>query len=161
MANRGGTTTNSSQWFFNTSDNTAGPWAPGQYTTFGAVLDAESQDTLNALVALPTTLDQAYPLANQGSANTNVPVRSIAAINARQAFSPKDDLIIVNRVAALFDVAATPGASRSIATVAAVASTAPSAVPSPTPAAASASKASAFSALVVDRKHSVLDDTAE
>jgi cyclophilin family peptidyl-prolyl cis-trans isomerase len=153
MANAG-VNTNTSQWFFNAGDNTSA-WAPGAYTVFGGILDAESQTTLNALLALPTTGNSAYPLAGQ-SGNTNVPVRSIQAINDRQAFSPKDDLIIVNRVAALFDVAATPGASRSLA----VANATPSAVPSPTPTVAAAS-ASAFSALAIDRKQSVLDDTAE
>lgn len=117
MANTGAPNSNGSQWFFNTDDDTAA-WAPGQYTTFGAILDAESQATLDALQALPTSGSQgSYPLAGQ-SGNTDVPVRSIEAINARQAFSPKDDLITVDRVAALFDIVATPGtgATRSLAT---------------------------------------------
>ena len=141
MANAG-PNTNTSQWFFNTADNT-GAWNPGDYTTFGGVLDAESQTTLEALVTLPTSGGSAYPLAGQGS-HTNVPVRSIEAINERQAFSPREDLITVDRVAALFDIAATPGTARGVAR-----SVAPAAAVATIP---------TVSALAIDEKNSVLCD---
>ena len=153
MANTGAPNSNGSQWFFNTDDDTAA-WAPGQYTTFGAILDAESQTTLDALQALPTSGSSSYPLAGQ-SGNTDVPVRSIQAINARQAFSPKDDLITVDRVAALFDVVATPGtgASRSLATAPA----------NNTTAGVTRAVAPTFSTVPVDNKRNsvLVDDAAE
>jgi cyclophilin family peptidyl-prolyl cis-trans isomerase len=151
LANHG-VNTNGSQWYFNTADNT-GAWNPGDYTTFGAILDAESQTTLDALVTLPTSGTGAYPLAGQ-SGNTDVPVRSIAAINARQAFSPKDDLITVDRVAALFDVAATPVAGAARALVSPPTSTTVGG-------AVTRSVAPTFSVVAVDpKKNSVLDDAA-
>jgi cyclophilin family peptidyl-prolyl cis-trans isomerase len=105
MANAGANTA-TSEFFFNVKDNPGLDTTPGTYAVFGAVLDAESQNTLNALAALETSLNQQYPLSDGG--HYNVPLRSIAAINARQSFSPKDDLIVVQRIAQLFDIAATP-----------------------------------------------------
>jgi cyclophilin family peptidyl-prolyl cis-trans isomerase len=169
MANAGANTA-TTQWFFNVNTNSGLDTTPGTYAVFGAVLDAESQTTLDALLALPTTGSSlAFPLAGQ-TTNTDVPIRSVQAVIDRSpdaahgnyVFSPKDDLITVDRVAALFDVAATPGASRSLAAAAAaVTNNVPSAVPTPAPTAAGAVNASAFSALAIDRNHSVLDDTAE
>lgn len=121
MANAGtqnGHGTNNSQWFFNVNTNTGLDQTPGSYTVFGAVLDAESQNTLNALLSLETSGAQGvYPLGPSDQA-TDVPVRSIAAINARGSLSPKDDLLTVDRVAMLMDVVAPPGASKPAAIVA-------------------------------------------
>ena len=151
MANAGGNHTGSSQWFFNAKDNSGAlDTTPGTYTVFGAVLDADSQNTLNALLALPNSGNQGnYPLGgdpnNQSDPNdvqsTNVPIRSIQAINDRHTadpthtFSPKDDLITVDRVAMLMDVVAPPGASKPAAVVAnpaaVVAQTTPTPVATP------------------------------
>jgi cyclophilin family peptidyl-prolyl cis-trans isomerase len=111
MANAGADTA-TSEWFFNVKDNPGLDTTPGTYAVFGAVLDAESQNTLDALAALETSLNQQYPLSDGG--HYNVPVRSIAAINARQSFSPKDDLIVVQRIAQLFDIAATPNVQSAV-----------------------------------------------
>jgi cyclophilin family peptidyl-prolyl cis-trans isomerase len=131
MANAGANT-NTSQWFFNTGDNTSA-WNPGDYTVFGGVLDAESQTTLDALIALPTTGDSvSVPLNTADSAHIenhpNVPIRSVQAVidrspnasSGQYVFDANQDLITVDRVAALFDVAATPGtgAARSLAATA-------------------------------------------
>jgi cyclophilin family peptidyl-prolyl cis-trans isomerase len=111
MANAG-LNTATSEWYFNVKANPGLDSTPGTYAVFGAVLDAESQNTLDALAALETSLNQQYPLSDGG--HYNVPVRSIAAINARQAFSPKDDLIVVQRIAQLFDIAATPNVQSAV-----------------------------------------------
>jgi len=105
MANAG-VNTATTEWYFNVNTNSGLDTTPGTYTVFGAVLDAESQNTLDALAALETSGNTQYPLSDGG--HYNVPVLSIAAINARQAFSPKDDLVIVQRIAQMFDAAATP-----------------------------------------------------
>ena len=69
------------------------------------VADAASQATLNALLKYPQSSD-------------DVPIRDITAFNARGSFSPKDDAVIVSRVAMLMDPTATPivGAKRSLTT---------------------------------------------
>jgi cyclophilin family peptidyl-prolyl cis-trans isomerase len=117
MANAG-VNTNTSQFFFNVTNNTSGlDGTHGSFTVFGVVADAASQATLNALLAFPTTGTVAYPLAGQGG-NLDVPIKSIPAINQRGSFSPKDDLIIIGRVAMLMDPTATPvtGVQRSLTT---------------------------------------------
>lgn len=140
MANSGGIHSASSQWFFNVANNTVldstTTGGVGTYTVFGAVLDAESQTTLNALDALPTSGNNGvYPLgADPNDQSKNVPVLSIPAINARGHLSPKDDLVVVSRVAMLMDVVATPGsAKRSLVSnpAAVVATTTPTPVATP------------------------------
>src|SRR5260221_11718830 len=92
---------NTSQWFFNVNANTGLDQPPGSYSVFGAVLDAESQATLDALLSLPTSGHTGvYPIGPSDQA-TDVPVRSIAAINARGSLSPKDDLVPADRLARL------------------------------------------------------------
>ncbi|MDB5320563.1 MAG: hypothetical protein JWN40_2194 [Phycisphaerales bacterium] len=138
MANAGANTA-TTEYFFNTKANPGLDAVPGTYAVFGAILDTESQTTLDALAALETSGNVQYTLADGG--HYNVPVRSIAAINARMAFSPKDDLIVVQRVAQLFDVAATPNVQASLqravttvtnATVAAPAAATPFLITAPT-----------------------------
>ncbi|HEY7115157.1 MAG TPA: peptidylprolyl isomerase [Tepidisphaeraceae bacterium] len=150
MANAG-VTHNNSQWFFNVNDNPGLDTTPGTYTVFGAVLDTESQNTLNALLALPTSGTDAYPLAGDPSSNTDVPVRSIDAINARQAFSPKDDLITVDRIAMLMDIVPSAGITVSAQPAGVIRSLA-------TAPAAAVATATPFSAVQVDKKNSVLDE---
>ena len=151
MANAGANT-NSSQWFFNVNSNTGLDQPPGTYTVFGGILDDASQKALNAILALDTSGSQGhYPLAGQTS-NTDVPVLSVAAINARSGSgplvaSPKDDLVIISRIAMLMDVAAPPGSARPAAALSQAVMT-PSTAPAPV--------ASPFLA-IKDQKDSLLD----
>jgi cyclophilin family peptidyl-prolyl cis-trans isomerase len=141
MANAG-VDTGGSQWFFNVGNNTnldtTTTGGRGTYTVFGGVLDTESQNTLNALDALPTSGNTGvYPLTgdpndhNNPDQSKNVPVLSIPAINTRGSLSPKDDLVVVNRVAMLMDVVAPPGAVKPAAVVASPAAVVAQTTPTP------------------------------
>jgi peptidylprolyl isomerase len=163
MANAGANT-NTTEYFFNVKANTALDLPPGTYTVFGGVLDADSQATLDALSAMETSLNDQYPLSVDGTTNqaslsghANVPVRSIAAINARQGISPREDLVVVQRIAQLFNYAATPnvqGAAPAAARSAAVTRSAElAAVPAIAPAVAKA-----FAATKLDTTDALFHD---
>jgi cyclophilin family peptidyl-prolyl cis-trans isomerase len=98
---------NTNQWFFNTKPNTV---LDGQYTVFGAVLDAESMATITAINNF-TIVDQS------GGSSTSpfgeLPVVDPAAGTTRQVNVP-GDLVMVTRVAALFDAAATPNVQAAV-----------------------------------------------
>jgi hypothetical protein len=92
---------NTNQWFFNTKPNTV---LDGNYTVFGAVLDAESLQTITAInnftIIDATTLNT--PIA---SALGEFPVtRSTATVQNLLV----SDVSLVTRVAQLFGVAPTP-----------------------------------------------------
>lgn len=101
MARGQATNSNTNQWFFNTKPNTV---LDGQYTVFGAVLDAESMATITAINNF-TIVDQS------GGSSTSpfgeLPVIDPAAGSTRSVAVP-GDLVMVTRVAQLFDAAATP-----------------------------------------------------
>jgi hypothetical protein len=84
-----------------------------------------------------------------------VPVRSIAAINARGSVSANDDLVVVSRVAQLFDYGATPNVQSPGLVKAAAAVTAPAAAPALSPAIATA-----FSVKKIEDEQSLFDDAA-
>lgn len=144
------------QWFFNVRDNVALDTRSGGYTVFGAVLDQESLDTLDALAAMPTasipnyigssTFDDA-PVINADT----VIARSPQASQGIYVFDPKVDYPVVQRVAYLFDIAATPGTSAAPARAVAPAVAQAPAPPAP----------AVFSAVRVDKRNSLFDDAAE
>jgi cyclophilin family peptidyl-prolyl cis-trans isomerase len=115
------TSSNINQWFFNTQSNTDLDTLNGGYTVFGAILDKESLNTITAIN------DFAVRDATAGDINSpfgELPVIDPAAGNTRQIAVPAD-LVMINRVAQLYDISATPGASKPAATVA----SAPAAIP--------------------------------
>jgi cyclophilin family peptidyl-prolyl cis-trans isomerase len=101
IAMAGGVTANSNttQWFFNTKSNTA---LDGKYTVFGAVLDDESMTTITAINNLAITNQ-----SSGGSSFAELPVVDPAA-GATRAVAVPGDLVTVQRVAELFDIAKTP-----------------------------------------------------
>ena len=98
MAKGSAPDSNTNQWFFNTKAN---PALDGQYTVFGAVLDAESLNTITAINNLKI-LDASSTLG--GTFGELPVVRSTATATDLKA----TDLTMVTRVAQLFDIAATP-----------------------------------------------------
>jgi cyclophilin family peptidyl-prolyl cis-trans isomerase len=144
------------QFFFNLADNSANLDAQnGGFTAFGEVLDDGGLQVMDQIAALPIV-----DASSINGAFNELPVTDAQNVQTRP-LNPTTDLILIQRAAMLFDVAATPGVSRSLAAAADVTHAAPAAVPAPSPAVSNAVDASAFSALTIDRKHSVLDDTAE
>jgi cyclophilin family peptidyl-prolyl cis-trans isomerase len=103
---------NTNQWFFNTKPNTV---LDGQYTVFGAVLDAESLATITAINNL-TILDAS---AINGAFGELPVLRSTATTQDLLV----SDLTMVTRVAQLFGVVATPNVQAHTASAAANAST--------------------------------------
>jgi cyclophilin family peptidyl-prolyl cis-trans isomerase len=132
---------NTNQWFFNTKPNTV---LDGNYTVFGAVLDAESLNTITAINNLRIIDATTLPVAIASALGELPVVRSTATV---QDLLPSD-FATVQRVAQLFDIAATPnvqaGVQRSLAITSASAVAAPTASPF----------------LVTPTKNSVLDDEA-
>jgi len=121
MARTSDPNSNTNQWFFNTKPNTVLDTTGGGYTVFGAILDAESLNTITAINNLPIRD------ATQGNTNSpfgELPVVDPAAGNTRQIAVP-GDLVMVTRVAQLYDMAATPGTAKpaAISTPAAVVNT--------------------------------------
>jgi cyclophilin family peptidyl-prolyl cis-trans isomerase len=163
MANAGANTA-TTEYFFNVNSNTAAfDTTLGTYAVFGAVLDPGSQETLDALSALETSQNNLFPLSEDGQAGTghefghyNVPVRSVATINARGSISDNEDLVIVTRVAQLFDYGATPNVQSPGAVKAAAAVTAPAA----TAPALSPAIATTFSAKKIEDEQSLFDAAA-
>jgi hypothetical protein len=110
---------------------------------------------------MDTSLNELFPLSEDGQGGTghefghyNVPIRSIAAINARGGISDNEDLVVVSRIAQLFDYGATPNVqSPATAKVAATATAA--AAPALSPAIATA-----FSAKKIEDEQSLFDDAA-
>lgn len=125
MANTGQPNSNTNQWFFNTTANTN---LDGNYSVFGAVLDAESQRTVEAI-------NFNLPRVNAGAPFDNLPVTDPAAGTSRQV-DPSRDLVMITRVAMLMDPAATPGAPFVAHAPAATSASAETAAPAVAPAAA-------------------------
>lgn len=105
---------NINQWFFNTQSNTDLDTLNGGYTVFGAILDNESLNTITAINNF------AIRDATAGDSNSpfgELPVIDPAAGNTRQIAVP-GDLVMITRVAQLYDMAATPGTSKPAAMLA-------------------------------------------
>jgi peptidyl-prolyl cis-trans isomerase A (cyclophilin A) len=157
MARTSDPNSNTNQWFFNVQDNTVLDTTGGGYTAFGAVLDQESLNTMDALAAMPTATVPAYTAdaPYNGASFDDVPIidaqrviaRSPQANQGTYVFDPGVDYPAVQRVAYLFDIAATPGTTSSVSR--SVAATAAPATPALAP---------TFSALAIDEKNSVLCD---
>jgi cyclophilin family peptidyl-prolyl cis-trans isomerase len=104
MARGTATNSNTNQWFFNTKANTV---LDGQYTVFGAVLDTESLNTITAINNL-TILDASSTL---GGTFGELPV---VRPNATAQNVAPSDVVMVTRVAQLFDIAATPNVQSAV-----------------------------------------------
>jgi cyclophilin family peptidyl-prolyl cis-trans isomerase len=150
MAKLGGDPNSASnEFFFNLADNSANlDNQNGGFTAFGEVLNDGGLEVMDQIAQ--------FPVVNGTSVNaafTDLPVTDLQNVQTRP-FNPSSDLVLIQRSAMLFDVAATPGtgAARSLA-----AGSAESAAAFALPAAATVPT---FSTLTIDRKHSVLDDVA-
>jgi len=136
------TNSNTNQWFFNTKANTV---LDGQYTVFGAVLDAESLNTITAINNLKI-IDASGLNVAIASALGELPVTRSTA--TAQDLLPSD-ITTVTRVAQLFDITATPNVQASVQRSLAV-----------TGAAAVAAPAASPFLVTAPTKNSVLDDEA-
>lgn len=92
------------QWFFNLNNsNTFLNSSNGGFTVFGQVLDDGSLQVMDAIAAIGTV-----NASSINSAFDTLPVKDAPAVIARGSLNPAGDLILVTRVAQLFDIAATP-----------------------------------------------------
>ncbi|MCW3062683.1 MAG: alkaline phosphatase [Capsulimonas sp.] len=109
------------QWFFNLSNsNTFLNSSNGGFTVFGQVLDDGSLQVMDAIAAIGTV-----NASSINSAFDTLPVKDAPAVIARGSLNPAGDLILVTRIAQLFDIAATPNVQAHAASVANASAAAP------------------------------------
>jgi cyclophilin family peptidyl-prolyl cis-trans isomerase len=121
-----------SQWFFNTEDNTSLNTTNGGYTAFGQVADAASFNTLAALES------NQFPVVNASGGDPNSPFGELPTANysGTGSIDPKTNLLIVYRVSMLMSIAPSSIAGQVSASVAHSATTASAAaafIPPTTP----------------------------
>jgi peptidyl-prolyl cis-trans isomerase A (cyclophilin A) len=93
------------QWYFNLKANTDLDTADGGFTVFGELLNDGSLEVMDAIAAFKTI--NANPQTDPNGVYSDLPIRDLATVQAN-GIDPSRDLIVVNRIAMLFDPTATP-----------------------------------------------------